>query len=210
MTRKTQRAKQRAADTRSKPVRARPHAAQPRRRSNAHSPARVRASAVARALARVADGVPKPERCPEHTPLAKRLLGFLTDLMNGGAHKPALHAWRLDWAADIVPRLLKGDRYDEEFAESYAAAKEGGEMWRDQLVTDDAYKLVLEGRLEPLFQGGKFCGVFPRFDNQFHMLLLKAGNPSRYAEHHKISGELDEPPVGVVLLPAAVPAPRAK
>ncbi|MCX7008872.1 MAG: hypothetical protein NTY53_16780 [Kiritimatiellaeota bacterium] len=183
----------------------------PSRRSNAHSRATriARGARLAAALARVAKGRPTVERCSETLTLAKRLEGFLVDVMNGGGHKDTLHKWRLTWAEDVCPRLLKGDRYDAEFAASYESAKHGGELWRDRLIEDKAFVMVMEGREEPLFQGGRFCGIFPRFNDQLHMLMLKASNPAKYADRHELGGPGGESLVpGIIVLPPPVEPPK--
>ena len=205
--------------------------------SNAHSPASGRASDRARVLAHVAASVPKPQpkpksrvdyagratqaadllaaaaakapRCEEGLGIAERLVGFLEDLFNGGGHADTLRQWRLTWARDIGVRIIKGARYDAEFAASYEASRQGCELLRNQRIKDIGFKFAVEGRPEVLFQGGKFCGIWPKFSEQLLLLQLKASDPAKYADRHELTGTHDAPFAGgVIVLPADIPAPR--
>ena len=200
MTLKTRSAKNRAGRKQHKGRRLRRRAQSARRRSNARPRGRTPARYAPAA---------RPARVAEDMPMAKRLDGFLVDIANAGFHKPALWHWRLDWATEIQPRITAGPKFDEEFAASYKSAKECGEQYRILLREENADMKAMEGWDEPVYQQGKFVGLIRRFSERLHELMLKAGNPGKFADRHRFGGENGEQLPGVVMIPAAVPAPRA-
>lgn len=194
--------KKRAAHSRqrtAKPER-RP-AARPRQRSNAQPPAPRAAWLPAGLPAHVADSMP----------IDDRLRQFLLDLSNSFVHGPALRHCRLDWGLDIKPRITKGARYDKDFAEAYELAKNIGAEFRGVLREEAADMKAIEGWEEPVFQQAKFVGWVRRYSDRMHEIMLKAGNPVKFAERHEIGGVGGKDlPSAIIMLPMGVPAPKAE
>lgn len=171
-------------------------AVSPRRHSNA----RPRAGTRTRPSARVATTMP----------IGERIKGFLVDIANAGFHLETLAKWRLNWGKDVRPRITEGDpQYDKEFADGYATAKKCGAEYRNLLREDAADIRAMVGWDEPVFQYGRCVGAVRRFSDRLHEIMLKAGNPGRFAERHEFGGPNGQPlAAGVIVVPAAIPAPR--
>jgi hypothetical protein len=142
-------------------------------------------------------------------PLTDRLAGFLDELSEGGFYTPTAARWRLSWSRDIKPLLTHGKKFNTAFEQLYTEAKKTGSERRNELREDCADMKAMVGWDEPVFQQGKYVGSVRRFSDRLHEIMLRAGNPAKFADRHELTGANGTAFTGgVIVLPADIPAPR--
>ena len=84
-------------------------------------------------------------------------------------------------------------------------------QFRGVLREEAADMKAIEGWEEPVFQQAKFVGWVRRYSDRMHEIMLKAGNPVKFAERHEIGGVGGKDlPSAIIMLPMGVPAPKAE
>ena len=58
---------------------------------------------------------------------------------------------------------------------------------RLQAAEDEAFRRAVEGTEEPVYHKGKVCGSVRRYSDGLLTLLLKAGDPDKYADRSKVT-----------------------
>jgi hypothetical protein len=73
-------------------------------------------------------------------------------------------------------------------------SKEFEREWKDaidqavSILEEEARRRALNGVDEPVFHGGKVCGVVRKYSDVLLIFLLKASRPKKYRERYDLSG----------------------
>ena len=101
---------------------------------------------------------------------------FLAKISTGWSVSKAAEAAGVD---DSTPYVWTKDA---KFKEKYHAAQERG----TQHIEDEALRRAVEGREEPVYQGGKLVGKVTRYSDRLLELLLKSRRPTVYRENVRV------------------------
>ena len=106
--------------------------------------------------------------------------GYLEHLANGGRTKEFLSDHDLVWQ-DMVDVYRKRP----EVYVLLTHAKKLGETYRQMAREDEADRRAMEGVDKPVYQGGRLVGYQKDYSDSLLALMLKAGNPDKFADRQK-------------------------
>ena len=105
---------------------------------------------------------------------------YLEHRAMGGRVKDFLVAENVTWLE--LDQHLKGKVYPLVVTSNTIAA-----VARLQAAEDEAFRRAVEGTEEPVYHKGAICGHVRRYSDSLLTLLLKAGDPDKYADRSKVT-----------------------
>jgi len=105
---------------------------------------------------------------------------YLEHRAMGGRVKDFLASEHVTWLE--LDQHLKGKVYPLVKTSNTIAS-----IARLQAAEDEAFRRAVEGTEEPVYHKGKVCGSVRRYSDGLLTLLLKAGDPDKYADRSKVT-----------------------